>query len=98
MTLSKPKERQEIHTREIECKGYKRSDGLWDIEAHMKDTKSYDFSSNYRGNVKAGSPVHDMWVRLTLNSKLEIINVEASIASSPYKDCPLIIPNYQIMK
>jgi len=98
MTLSNPKRRELIHTREIKCVGYKRDDGLWDIEANMKDLKSYEFNSDHRGIVKVGNAVHDMWIRLTLNNKLEIIEIEASTDSSPYKDCPLIIPNYQKLK
>jgi hypothetical protein len=31
MPLSDPAPRQLAHTRAIECKGYERADGLWDI-------------------------------------------------------------------
>lgn len=36
-------ERELLHTRRVRYEGYKRSDGRWDIEAHLTDIKNYDF-------------------------------------------------------
>ncbi|WP_322099492.1 DUF2889 domain-containing protein [Haematospirillum sp. 15-248] len=52
-----------IHTRRIECLGYLRQDGLWDVEASLHDTKTYDFSNRDRGTIKAGEPLHGMTIR-----------------------------------
>ena len=60
MPLSKPALRKHLHNRNIECKGYEREDGLWDIEAHLVDTKTYSFENHDRGTVASGKPVHDM--------------------------------------
>ena len=49
------------HTRTITCKGYRRKDGLWDIEAHMTDIKTFSFENRDRGGIQAGEPVHEMW-------------------------------------
>ena len=57
MPLSSPVAREPIHTRRIECRGYRRADGLWDIEGHLVDTKAYAFMNRHRGEVKAGEPV-----------------------------------------
>ena len=95
MPLSSPAPREHIHTREIDCRGYRRADGLWDIEAHMTDVKTYAFDSEWRGTIEPGTPVHDMWLRLTLDDDLVVRAVEAVTDASPYQLCPNITPNYQ---
>ena len=52
------------HTRSVRFEGYARADGLWDIEAHLTDVKPDDYRLA-PGVRPAGSPVHDMRVRLT---------------------------------
>ena len=49
MPLSASAERKPIHARQIDCRGYQREDGLWDIEAHLTDVKSYEIESYWRG-------------------------------------------------
>ena len=39
MPLSPPPERELLHSRDIVLRGYRRADGLYDIEAHLTDTK-----------------------------------------------------------
>src|SRR3989449_544182 len=36
-------ERELTHTRRVRFEGYKRADGLWDIEAHLSDIKNHDY-------------------------------------------------------
>ena len=93
MSISKPKKRMLIHTRNIRCRGYEREDGLWDIEGQVTDTKSYDFRNRDRGEITAGTPVHDMLVRLTINEKLVVKDAEAITLSSPFNICPNINGN-----
>jgi hypothetical protein len=95
MPLSAPNARERLHTREIECQGFKRTDGLWDIEAHMTDRKTYSFPSDERGEVTAGTPIHDMWVRVTLDDDFHIRAIEAVTDASPFQLCPAITPNFQ---
>lgn len=97
MPLSEPRAREHIHSRDIECRGYRREDGLWDIEGRMIDTKTYAFDNRYRGKVEAGVPVHDMWLRITVNDGLEIVDVEAATDAHPYPPCPEITPDYRHM-
>ncbi len=78
MPLSKPDNRKVVHTRKVECFGYIREDGQWDIEGHMTDVKAYDFENSHRGKIPAGQPVHDMWIRLTIDDSLMIQKSEAS--------------------
>jgi len=95
MPLSSPVPREHIHTRQVECRGYRRGDGLWDIDGHITDVKTYGFGSRERGEVEAGMPIHDMWIRLTIDDKLSIQAVEAVTDSSPYRICPNVTPNFQ---
>ena len=45
MPLSQPVAREPLHRRSIELVGYSRTDGLYDVEAHLVDTKTYAFSN-----------------------------------------------------
>ncbi|BBK34494.1 DUF2889 family protein [Stella humosa] len=95
MPLSTPAPREQLHTRTVECRGYRREDGLWDIEGHIVDTKTYPFDSNWRGAMPPGTPVHDMWIRLTVDDDLVVRAIEAVTDSSPFPICPDITPNFQ---
>lgn len=88
-------ERRHYHTRGIEVRGYFRADGLWDIEGHMRDTKTYAFENSHRGEVAAGEPVHDMWLRITIDDAMTIQGAEAVTAAGPYGLCGDIAPAYE---
>lgn len=95
MPLTSPDARERIHTRTITCEGYERDDGLFDIDGWLTDTKSYDFTSTDRGEVRAGVPVHGMGLRLTIDADLKIHAVAAAMDYTPYNMCPAIMPNFQ---
>ena len=78
--------RTHVHTRRIVCEAFEREDGLWDVEANMTDVKSYETD-----RAKAGEPVHDMWVRLTLDTKFVIRAIESSMDAYPRSNCPLAV-------
>lgn len=88
MSLSQPAERELFHTRTVTCKGYKRKDGLYDIEGHLVDTKSFDFDNVDRGGtIHAGESLHEMRVRLTLDLALNVIDAEAVTEWAPFNVC-----------
>lgn len=87
MPLSKPSPRKHIHTRSIDCNGYQRDDGLWDIEGRLLDTKSYSFENADRGGINAGEPIHSMAVRLTLDDDLVVQSAEALTEAGPFSLC-----------
>jgi hypothetical protein len=66
-------ERTLVHTRRVRYEGYKRADGLWDIEAHITDVKNHDFTLK-TGVRRAGLPVHDMVVRVTIDRKYNVVD------------------------
>ncbi|HLJ62647.1 MAG TPA: DUF2889 domain-containing protein [Stellaceae bacterium] len=99
MPLSSPTvPREHIHTRAIDARGYLREDGLWDVEAHLTDVKTYPFDNHFRGVLAPGQPVHEMWIRLTLDDRLFIHEIEAVTDASPYAICPAITDNFKRLK
>ena len=91
MGLPEPAEREKKHHRSIDCEGFKRGDGLWDIDVHMVDTRTYDcgYDDYHRGGViRAGEPVHDMWLRFTIDLDFVIHDVQAASVATPFKICP----------
>ncbi|MFI4999393.1 MAG: DUF2889 domain-containing protein [Reyranellales bacterium] len=95
MPLSPPVGRQQLHTRRVVCQGFFREDGLWDIEGRITDEKNYAHSNEWRGQLKPGDFVHDMSIRLTLDHKLTIVDVEAVTDSSPYQICGNVAPDFK---
>jgi hypothetical protein len=95
MPLPAPVDRQPIHRRTIECHGYRRGDGLWDIEGHIVDTKAYPFTNMDRGLIQPGEPLHEMWLRLTIDNERVIHDVEAATDASPFRICPDVTPRFK---
>ena len=90
MPLPESSARNKMHHRKIDCEGYLRDDGLWDIEAHMIDTRTYDcgYDEDHRdGLIKAGEPVHDMWLRLSIDLDFVIQDALASSDHTPFGIC-----------
>ena len=95
MPLSQPAAaREKMHTRRIELNGYSRSDGLFDVEATLVDTKTYGFGTPDRPWLNPGEPLHGMAMRMTVNEDMEIVGFEAATDHSPYDICPQVTPNY----
>lgn len=94
MPLSEPAVRELLHSRDIEIRGYRREDGLYDIEAQLADSKSYGFSNHDRGFVEPGEKLHHMWLRLTVDESMQIVASEAATDSAPYTVCPQAAPNF----
>lgn len=95
MPLSPPDAgRQPLHRRRIEMHGYQRDDGLYDIEGHLLDTKTYAFDNIERGQVQPGEALHGMWIRLTVDEAMVIRSCEAVTDSAPYGVCPGAAPNF----
>ena len=95
MPLSPPVvERKRMHLRRVEFQGFKRSDGLWEIEARIVDTKDQDFplSSGLR---KSGEAVHDMSVRITIDRTMTVLDAVACTDAAPYMGyCDSVPPDY----
>jgi len=95
--LSWPVERELATSRTIDCKGYLRTDGLWDVEAHMIDTRPVSVTHPKYGVSKpAGYPLHEMKIRITVDNDLLIHEAEAATIHAPFQPCrvpPESFPN-----
>jgi len=95
MPLSSPVPRTLRHTRAIVVEAYARDDGLWDIDANLRDVKVHDIKLA-SGVRPGGVPVHDLKLRITINRDLEIVDAEAASDSVPYPGfCDTIAPAYK---
>lgn len=98
MTLSPPVAREPMHQRRYSFDGYRRADGLWDIEAHLTDTKSYGFPNHWRGEIAAGEPIHDMSIRLTVDDELLVHDIEVVTSAAPFEICGDVAPRFAAVK
>lgn len=90
MALASNVKRTKLHHRSIQCEGFKREDGLWDIEAHLTDQRSYDcsYDPEHRGGlIRAGDNVHNMRVRLTLDLDFLIHDAVVISEETPFPIC-----------
>ena len=95
MSLSDPAPRKRLHRRVIDCEGFDREDGLWDIEGRLTDTKDYRVENSWRGWLEPGTPFHDMLVRLTIDDDMTITAVEVAMQGTPFQICSNIEPDFQ---
>jgi hypothetical protein len=83
MPLSPPVSRQLRHRRAIRMEAFERDDGLWDIEACLTDEKPRDvkLATGVRPN---GLPIHELWLRITIDRSFTIVDAEAASEWAPY--------------
>ncbi len=97
MPLSPPVPRQLRHCRAIRADAYERADGLWDIEACLTDVKPRDMALA-SGVRPKGLPIHELWLRITIDRKLNVVDAEASSAWVPYPGlCETANPAYRAL-
>ena len=88
MPLSAPSNRLEVHHRIIDMKAYARDDGLYDVEAHLVDRKPFAFRRIASPEpLPAGQPLHDLWIRLTVDNQYVVRFIEAASDATPYGLC-----------
>lgn len=87
--------RRLIHQRTVECLGYLRADGLWDIEGRLSDTKTHPVPLSEGRIVAVGEAFHSMLIRLTLDDELIVREVQVSMLNVPTSECRGAAPAYQ---
>jgi hypothetical protein len=81
--------RDELHFRRIDMRGFRRSDGLFEIEGRVTDRKPHDLLLASGGRqVPANEPIHDIGVRLVFDAELLVHGVETFTEAAPYARCP----------
>lgn len=69
-------------------KTYARDDGLYEVEAHLTDQKPFThkrFSSP--DPTPAGYPIHDLWVRMTVDADYVVKEISAASDVTPFAVC-----------
>lgn len=88
--------RRLLHTRQVECAGYEREDGLFEIEGRLLDTKGQATEFIY-GTVPAGGTLHRMRLLMVLDRKLVIQSLEAVTEQAPTPVCGQITAAYRAL-
>jgi len=90
--------REALHRRVIDMQGYKRADGLYEIEGHILDTKPVDFKApNGDKFVPANTPLHEMRVTITFDWDMTVHKIAAQTFAGPYGPCYDAPPTLQAM-
>ena len=80
--------REELHFRRIDMRGWRRSDGLYEVEGRVIDRKPHVYKSpNGFKVVPAGEPIHNLGVKLVFDEDMLVHSVAAFTESAPYDDC-----------
>lgn len=79
--------REHLHTRSVAFNGYKRSDGLWDIESEMSDVRHYETWSPEKATLPAGQPIHNIAIQVTLDDQLTIQTISVRMKHTPFQLC-----------
>jgi hypothetical protein len=81
-------EREEIHHRQIDLRFYKRSDGLYEVEGRLLDTKTQPFRRQLAdADTPPGTPLHDIVVRMVIDDSMLVHDVQASMPATPFAVC-----------
>jgi hypothetical protein len=71
------------HRRQIDVQVFDRGNGLWEVDATLTDTKTRDSSPG--GELRrAGTPIHEMLLRLVVDERFEIVEAGAETRWMPY--------------
>lgn len=94
--LGEPDEDKElVHTRQITCRGYRRKDGLWQIEASVGDEKGQMVPFKSRPNVSAGELIHHFSLCVVIDDDYQIRDVAAKALAAPWPACTDVAADYR---
>lgn len=76
-------ERQLKHRRQIDVQVFARGNGLWEVDALLVDTKTRE-AHLAEGPRPAGTPIHEMLLRLVVDERLNIVEAGSQTRWMPY--------------
>jgi hypothetical protein len=76
-------QRQLKHRRQIDVQVYARGHGIWEVDALLTDTKTR-IAQMAEGPRPAGTPIHDMLLRLVVNEQLDVLEAGSESRWMPY--------------
>ena len=84
MPLPPPSPQRRLkHRRNLSVEVFARDDGLWEVDALLTDIKTRD-APMVDGVRPAGTPIHQLLLRLVINSQLDILQAGSSSDWVPY--------------
>jgi hypothetical protein len=83
MPYPTPVTRTPLHTRSLQVQVFERSDGLFDVEATLRDVKAIDMQLA-TGLRPAGQPIHDMGLSLVVDRALNVVSATSVTHAMPY--------------
>lgn len=82
-------EREELHFRRIDMRGYRRRDGLYEVEGRLVDRKPHDMKVPSGDKVvPANEAIHEMGVVMVFDENLLVHEVSTFTDAAPYLECP----------
>lgn len=88
MPLTEIPHRSPQHLRDVRFRSFSRPDGLWDIEGELHDSKAEDRVLDSGRLLRAGTAIHHMWIRATVDDTLQVRAIEVAMDSHPLGNCP----------
>lgn len=86
--MAHPVEREELHHRQIDLRFFRRTDGLYEVEGRLVDTKRHAFRRQlHHEDIPAGDPVHDIMVRLVIDDALLVHDAVSVMQTTPFATC-----------
>ncbi len=81
-------EREELHHRQVDLRFYKRSDGLYEVEGRVIDTKTHPFRRQLAAqDAPPGTHLHDIVVRMVIDEDMLVHDVQATMQATPFTVC-----------
>lgn len=97
MPLPEPAPRTPMHTRRVTYQGFRRDDGLWDIEGELHDSKPHAFEIEGEGQWQPHEAIHHMRLRVTFDEAMVIRAIDVAMDSHPHDPCPQAMAPMQRM-
>ena len=95
MLIEQDADKELVHTRQITCLGYRRRDGLWQIEASVADEKGQAVPFNSRPAVLPGELIHHFSLCVLIDDDYQIRDVAAKTLAAPWAVCTDIAADYR---
>ena len=87
MGIEKEQDMEWVRMRQIACRGYRRKDGMWQIEASVADEKGQAVCFRSRAPVNPGELIHHMTLCVVIDDDYQIHDIEARLLQAPWKVC-----------
>ncbi len=84
-----------VHTRQITCRGYRRRDGLWQIEASVADEKGQTVPFRSRPDVLPGELIHQLSLTVVIDDDYQIRDATAQTLAAPWPVCAEAAADYR---